>query len=348
MPRSPHPASLSSVAHAAGVSAMTVSRVFRGEQNVADKTRAKVLAQAKALGYQPDPHISQLMEVVRRKRTRQMRTVLAVIRDDGIDSRPRDAVYNYVSIEHIRAKAELHGYGAEEFVMGRNNMTPERLSGVLKARGVDGVLISPQSSSCFAAEIDYSSFSSVVFGYGLASPELHRASTNMTQGILKATEILAERGYQRIGIAVTDWINARADHTYSGAVLHYQQGIPEPQRVPPLLLQNDLTKKDEEVFCDWVHQYKPDAIISFHDPIPFWIEHKLRLRIPDDIGVVVHDWMPGMEAFAGIDHQRSHVAAAAVDLVATKLKHNERGIPTVPQQILIPPRFIDGPSIRQR
>ncbi|MDQ8193310.1 LacI family DNA-binding transcriptional regulator [Coraliomargarita sp. SDUM461004] len=346
MPRPPHPASLSSVARAAGVSSMTVSRVFRGEQNVAESTRRQVIAKAQELGYQPNPHISRLMEVVRNNRTQQLRAVLAVIRDDGSNDKPQGAVHNYVSIEHIRAKAELHGYGAEEFVLGSNGMTAERLGGILKARGVDGILISPQSLSCFAAKIDYSSFSSIVFGYGLISPQLHRASTNMTQGILEATERLEKRGYQRIGIAVTEWVNSRADHTYSGAVLHYQQALPQQRRVPLLLLQNKLAQQDEETFCNWIQQHKPDAIISFHAPVPYWLQHKLNLRIPEDIGVVVHDWMPGMEAYAGIDHQRAHVAAAAVDLVATKLKHNERGIPPVPQQILIPPRFVDGPSIR--
>jgi LacI family transcriptional regulator len=35
-----------------------------------------------------------------------------------------------------------------------------------------------------------------------------------------------------------------------------------------------------------------------------------------------------------------------VDLVATQLVQNERGVPEVTRQILISPRFVDGPSIR--
>jgi LacI family transcriptional regulator len=72
------------------------------------------------------------------------------------------------------------------------------------------------------------------------------------------------------------------------------------------------------------------------------------LRIPDDIGFVVHDWTPAMEGYAGIYQRRDHLAAAAVDLIVTQLSQHERGIPAVPRQIMIPPQWVPGPSIRDR
>ena len=74
----------------------------------------------------------------------------------------------------------------------------------------------------------------------------------------------------------------------------------------------------------------------------------LAVRAPDDVGLVVHDWTERMTGFAGINHRRPHVAAAAVDLVATQLMHHEHGVPEVPRQILIPPAWIEGPSVRPR
>jgi LacI family transcriptional regulator len=52
-----------------------------------------------------------------------------------------------------------------------------------------------------------------------------------------------------------------------------------------------------------------------------------------------------MQAYAGIFQRRDHLAAAAVDLVVTQLSQNEHGIPPVPRQIMIPPEWVDGPSI---
>jgi LacI family transcriptional regulator len=92
-------------------------------------------------------------------------------------------------------------------------------------------------------------------------------------------------------------------------------------------------------------QHRPDALITFDMQIPDWLQ-QLGLRVPNDVGFVVHDWTVKMPGMAGIDHRRDHVAAAAVDLVATQLTHHERGVPEVPRQILIPPAWVEGPSIR--
>ncbi len=336
------------VAREAGVSAMTVSRVLRGSPKVSPETRAVVEEAARRLGYRPDPLMARLMGMVRGRKVarRAAGTVLAVVRDYLPDDELRDDAYRYMALEDIQARAERHGYEAREFWLGRDGLGPARLGKILAARGIEGMLVSPQSSRNFSAELDYAPFASATFGYGLVSPQLHRASTNMMDGILSAIAVLERRGYKRIGVAVTHWVDARADHTYSGAVLHHQQGVPKGRRVPLLLMPHNALDRDEPTFCAWVRKHRPDALISFHAPVAAWLKNNLGLRIPEDIALVVHDWAPTMRNWAGIDHRRPHVAAAAVDLVVTQIQQNERGVPDVPRQILIPPRFVDGPSIR--
>jgi LacI family transcriptional regulator len=53
-----------------------------------------------------------------------------------------------------------------------------------------------------------------------------------------------------------------------------------------------------------------------------------------------------MKKFAGIHQRREHIAAAAVDLVVAQLSMHERGIPEVPRHIMIPPQWVEGPSVR--
>ena len=138
----------------------------------------------------------------------------------------------------------------------------------------------------------------------------------------------------------------RSNHTYMGAMLTYQQQVAPRDRVPVLLFpENDLAN-EYEIFRTWFKRHQPDVVISFDSYIPEWLTGGLKLRIPEHVGLVVHDWTERMSAFAGIHHRRAHVAAAAVDLVATQLMHNEHGIPEVPRKILIPPAWIEGPSIR--
>lgn len=345
MPRSKPLPTLHSVAAKAGVSIMTASRALRNAPNVSPATRNAVARAAAKLGYRPNPQIARLMTIVRSAKGRRMHAVIGVIRDDIPDDELHDRAYQYVSIVDIRSRADQHGYHAEEFFLGRDGVTPRRLGGILQARGIEGIIVSPQSSRIIGTQLDYAPFAAATFGYGLPSPALHRASTNMTQGILHATEQLQRRGYRRIGIAITQWIDARADHTYSGALLHYQQTVAARDRVP-LLLVPDQIAGGEKAFCAWVRRHRPDVVISFDSYVPDWLTGRLGLRIPDDIGLVIHDWTERMTGLAGIHHRRAHVAAAAVDLVATQLMHNEHGVPEVPRQILIPPAWIDGASLR--
>ena len=330
-----------------GTSPMTVSRVLRGAPNVADSTRARVLQAAAQLGYQPDPHLSRMMHLVRDRKASGTRAILAVIREDGPQDELHDAAYQYVSPDDIARRATQHGYQLEEFHLGIERMTPARLTNILKARGIEGMIVSPQSSEMLCAQLDYTDFAAATFGYGLKTPSLHRSAGNMTLGIHQAASELTARGYKRIGLAVTQWVDDRSEHTYSASMLHFQKSLPRSQRVPILLMPQNKLSGCGNAFKIWMKANSPDALISFDTYVPEWLA-KLGLRIPDDIGLVVHDWTSRMVGFAGIHQRRNHVAAAAVDLVATQLQHNERGIPEVPRQILIPPAWIDGASIRPK
>jgi LacI family transcriptional regulator len=321
---------------------MTVSRVFRNSPRVSPDTRDRVLTVAETLNYRPDPQVARLMELVRSHRVRQIASRLAVIRDQVTESPPQGDVYNYVALSDIRKRALQHGYEVEEFHLGRDGLSPQRLHEILAARSIGGVLISVQSSRQLSAQFDFTGLAAATFGYGLSTPRLHRASTNMTQGILETTALLEKRGHSRIGLAISPWVDARADHTYSGAWLHYQQSVPAKRRVPLLLFPGNALEQGESLFRTWMQKHRPDALISFHSLVPQWLKTGLGMRIPQDVAFVIHDWAPGMTGYAGIDHRRAHVAVAGVDLVATQLQHNEHGIPEVPRQILIPPAFVDS------
>lgn len=325
---------------------MTVSRVFRRDPNVLPENRRAVERAARKLGYQPDPQITRLMARVRSYRQRRLTSVIAVVRDDNPDDELHDSAYQYVTLEDIRRRAEQHGYRAEEFFVGRDGMTAERLVQILRSRGIEGLILSPQSSRNFGARIDYTDFAAATIGYGLQHPMLHRASTNMTRGILQTAAILVARGYRRIGLALTQWMDVRADQTNSGAMLNFQRSLPPRERVPLLLFPTNNVAENAAIFCRWVKQHRPDVVISFDSYVPEWLTRRLGLHIPDDIGLVVQDWRTQLSGFAGIYHQRPHVAASVVDLVATQLVQNERGVPEVPRQILIPPVWVEGPSVR--
>jgi len=341
-------ASLHAVAAACGVSAMTVSRVLRNHPCVSSQTRRRVLGTAKKLGYSPDPYMARLMARVRSHRHHRTEAVIAVLRDNHQGDDLLDTAYHYAPLKDISEQAARYGYRAEEFRLDRSKMSPARLRQILEARGIEGLIVSPQSSQSIGREMDYTGFAAVTLGYGLTQPPLHRASTNMTRGILQTTRELTARGYRRIGLAVSEWIDARSDYTYTGAMLNYQRRSGTRNRVPLLLFPKNNIAEDKKYFCTWFRQHRPDVIISFDTYVPGWLTQDLGVRIPDECGLVIHDWIDRCAEFAGIDHRRPQVVAAAVDLLATQLLNNERGVPAVARQVLIEPAWVDGPSIRTR
>jgi LacI family transcriptional regulator len=339
------PPTLKDIARATGVSAMTVSRVLRGSPRVSERTRELVLREAKRLNYQPDPHLMRMMQVVRGRKEQRVRAVIAVIREHV----PKDGLlgpsYQYVPVEDIRRRAHGHGYAVEEFFLGRDGLTARRLQKILHARGIEGVIVSPQSVQLPCSRLDYSPFAAVTFGNAMSTPALHMTAGNMTLGIQRAAALLRERGYQRIGVAVTKWIVTRSQFGYSGGLFHWQQSLPIESRVPLLLFPNNDISRGFDAFAKWMREEKPDVLITFDTHVPDWLG-RLGLRFPEDIGFVVHDWTPKMAGFAGIHQQREHLAAAAVDLVVTQLSQHEHGVPEVPRQIMIHPKWVEGPSVR--
>jgi DNA-binding LacI/PurR family transcriptional regulator len=331
----PNQKGLSQIAQLAGVSTMTVSRVLNDSPKVAKATRKKVLAAIDTMDYKPDPLVTRLMALIREHKKRGIRAAIAVVRDKVITP-----YYQYVPLSAIRERAGQYGYAVEEFFLGQNSLNARRLKDILQHRCIEGVIASPPSLPRYLPDFDFTSFTSVTFGYGLQQPELHRVSSNMTQGILSALAHLTNEGYQRVGIVITEWIDRRADYTYSGALLHNQQSIPKKNRLPMLYLPNESIGAGRKDFLSWFKKHKPDALISFDRPIPEWMENDLNVKPGKDMGFLAHDWNPNMAPLAGIDHRREEVAKAAVDLLVSQLMHNEKGIPDVPRQILIPTRLV--------
>ena len=137
---------LNSVAREANVSAMTVSRVLRNNPHVSAATRMKVLSAVKRLNYTPDPHVARLMQRVRNYRQSQAEAVIGLVRDDTFGDELLDTAYHYLPLDNVITRAEQHGYRVTEFRLNRKTMTARRLENILETRGIEGLIISPQST----------------------------------------------------------------------------------------------------------------------------------------------------------------------------------------------------------
>jgi LacI family transcriptional regulator len=342
----PDSSSLAKIAAMVGVSSMTVSRVLRNSPRVAPATRERVLAAARSLNYVPDPHLARMMHLVRNRKPVHQHGVIAVVRDYVPDDALLSPSYKYVPLEDMRRRAKNYGYDVEEFQLGRDRLTPKRLQEILHARGTEGVIVSPQSIALPCGQLDYGPFASVSIGFAMRDPVLHIASINMNLGIQRTAAELAGRGYQRIGVAVPHWADFRVQNGFNSGMVCFQQTLPLKQRIPVLLMPHNDEARNAGVFSKWMKTYRPDVVIASTTCAPGWLD-AMGFQIPSDVGFVSYDWGEEMSGYAGIWHRRDHVASAAIDIVVAQLYNNERGLPSVPRQILLPTHWVDGPSIRK-
>lgn len=133
------------LAEIAGVSHMTVSRVFRNHPSVRAETRERILALAKEHDFQPHPVLSMAM------------AIRANIRDESgtphatlgwVHSNPREDAWQTLPylrpyLEGVRERAAALGFGLDTFWIGKGGLGTSRLCDILSARGISGCIIAP-------------------------------------------------------------------------------------------------------------------------------------------------------------------------------------------------------------
>jgi DNA-binding LacI/PurR family transcriptional regulator len=81
------------------------------------------------------------------------------------------------------------------------------------------------------------------------------------------------------------------------------------------------------------------------NPMPDWLADA-GLSCPRDIGLVSLDITPATASWAGIDQNSDEIGKAAVDLVLSKIRAGERGIPRVRRSLLVHCHWRDGGTVR--
>ena len=341
----PKPPSQRDVAAAAGVSNATVSLAFRQHPSIPAATRDRVLQAAAELGYRPNPLVSALMRQQRAAREPERGTTTLAL----ITRWPRPSPWKYRWVlpelhEGLCRRAEERGFRLEEFWARSPGISMSRLSGILIARGIEGVIIGPLPVSHGHLRLAWDRFAAVAIGYSLARPVLHRVISHHIHAIQAAMQNLRKAGLKRIGLAMSAWENARVDEQWHAGFLVDQIKCAPSMRVPTLLAPEGSWTSD--TLLKWFRRHKPQAILTANaqDVLP-WLANA-KVRVPEDVEVVNLYWTPHSEPTPGTDPKPFEIGARAVDLVVENLNLNRRGIPPVPETVLIEPEWRERSQIR--
>ena len=71
-------------------------------------------------------------------------------------------------------------------------------------------------------------------------------------------------------------------------------------------------------------------------------------RVPEDVGCATLYWKEDRSYLSGFYQNHEHIGAGAVDLVASQLYHNERGLPSEQKTMLVEAVWKPGKTLVRR
>jgi len=242
---------LRDVAREAGVSHMTVSRVVRGRDRVAEVTRRRVEAAIRRLDYRPDPALSALASYRTRAGGARGSSLAFLFCDEDNYSRS--------VLAGVRAEAERLGYGVETHSPGRAASSQRRLARILFHRGIRGLLFGPAQSPYIFDGWDWHHFAPVSLGAVAHQPAMNSVAMDYFDGILRAISKLRSLGVRKVGLAVDPALESRTGHRWLGGFL--AQNLTKPMAV----FTGDPANRNG--LLRWFRRERPDGVLTIHRPV---------------------------------------------------------------------------------
>ena len=331
------------IADKAGVSRMAVSLALRGSKKVSARTTARIREVAEELGYRPNPLISALMTHLRQTRPSAQQTTIAYATAFPTNDEWRKSAHFVRFFEGARRRAEALGYVLEEWWLRPPGMTEQRISEILFNRDIHGLLVAPLPIEIGDLHLDWPKLSCATIGYSLRDTALHRVSNDQYGSMQLALRELTRLGYHRIGLVVPREEDLRVEQRWSAAMLAYQSGLAPEDRIPLQIADAPFGAE----FVEWFRTHRPDAVLSTSGEC-LTLLNDLEVRVPKDVGFAHLGITPGENAAAGVDQRSELVGSAALDLVDTLLRSNERGLPILRRSILISGVWVPGRTVSER
>jgi LacI family transcriptional regulator len=338
---------MNDVARRAKVSQATVSKCLRGVPSIPASTRERVTKIAQQLGYRPHPFISALMRN-RRKRSGALpqRTTLGFLTAHPTPDGWRSTTSPFFRLlfAGAQAAAEGRGYALAPFWLYQDDMTHQRLSEMLRARGVRGLLINTLPTLGTRLELDWSYFSVVAHGLSLAEPIFHRTSNDHFQSMMLAMQECFARGYRRPGFVLDAASSKRLEYRWEAAYHIAREKLGFTARAAPLL---SATEWDSDEVVRWIRREKPDVVIALlmEEQVAELTER--GVRIPEQVGVVSLSVHRKGGPLSGIYQNPRLMGTVAADKLIDLVERGESGVPADPITLTVEGGWNAGRTVRR-
>ena len=316
---------LRSLALEAGVSAATFSLALRNSPEIGVKTRIRLHRLAKRRGYEPDPTISKLMQHLRSRADVRMQANICALRQVFPTERSQKVNFGTLMHDALKQRAKELGFAFEAMEVGADDKGPA-LERVLLSRGVEGLIIMPMMGRRdLSGLLDWTRFSVVSVTSSVVAPRFHSVMPNHFDNILQAYRELANRGFKRIGLAISkDW-DERVRYRWTGGMA-WQNQFGKTQPVPAYLGETRGPAIADAGFSEWLRKHSPDAVL-LESIDAVLLETALREIPPRRRPKIIALNWPNKLADGGIDQRVREIGSVAIERLAGMISRGEKGVP---------------------
>ncbi len=337
---------MSDIAKRAGVSKNTVSLALRRDPQISAATRRRIEGIARRLGYRKNATVARLMAEMRRSRDPGFQSCLALVNANT----DRLAFRNHPTIpEYVRgctSRAEQLGYRWDEFWLHDPGLDGARLNKILRARGIEGVIVvglMRENRLPVRFLPTWESFATVVTGVRTHGPALSFACTDHHMLGLKAFENALDLGYRRPGLVLDPVIDRLVDGRFTAGAQTAQRGVPAARRLRPCH-PPAAADGGRAAFRSWLRKEQPDVILTLYNTVRHWLEDE-GWKVPEQIGLIQLEWRAASPDWAGMNQHNDVVGQAAVEMVVSMIHNRESGVPSFPRATMVGPTWVSGRTV---
>lgn len=335
-PRRP---SLAAVASRAGVSPMTVSYALRNSPKISEATAKRVRLIAAQLGYRPNPEMGRLMHLMRDGRVPRTHSNVAILE---FTTAPR-ATRSYHTEEVIAgtlARATELGFSAERLEIDVNRIDAGRLTAMLIARGVAGVIIPPLPHVLDCEHrLAWQKFSVVAATYSALNLTVDRVVPHHFHNTSLVLDAVVAHGYRRIGVIHRRGLEERFNFALR-AMLALRQQSGECEVAPIVDIDGATSLRD------WFRHHHPEVILTADSVVP-QLEPALGMAFPGAMPIVLFAGLHSAP-WSGIDELSREVGRTSMEQLAAKIQRGDRGLTSAARVVMIEGRWVAGITLTRQ
>ncbi|HUJ45383.1 MAG TPA: LacI family DNA-binding transcriptional regulator [Opitutaceae bacterium] len=323
---------MSDVASAAHVHKSTVSLALRNQPKLSAATGERIRRIAAELGYRPDPMLDLFNLYRRTLEPPRPLGAIAFVSDLANPAAFAGSERHEVIFSSAREEAKRLNFTLELFLVGPGQLSPARLSHVLEARGITGILLGALSPATHSLDIDWTQFCVVGIESMQLEPRVDNISTDYCQAARLAVRELRQRDRKSVGFLVASDLGHEIEGQLRAGYL-----VESRAQGPARSASFCRMVKEGEIGAvrSWISAHKFDAVVGCGVDL-----QELRSKFPGRearrVAWASIDIRGGQAKCPRVPALHRDLGRRAIELLVMRLQTNLRGLPSNPATTLLP------------